>query len=129
LEQVRLEDDPTWLSYFTHARLAADATEIHRDLGQHRSAFAWNEQAEAMPTDQFTRAVGIRLSVLAGCHLQAGDLEQGLAVAERSRAVLEDVTSTRAAGYLRDVTIAMKDWHAEPRVAAFLGKAEGLRRP
>ncbi|MGH3698234.1 MAG: sporulation associated protein, partial [Pseudonocardiaceae bacterium] len=25
-------DDPTWINFFDHARLAADATEIHRDL-------------------------------------------------------------------------------------------------
>ncbi|MFJ6354852.1 sporulation protein [Streptomyces sp. NPDC092046] len=126
LDQIRPDSDPQWLSYFTHARLAADATEIHRDLGQHQAAFAWNEQAEAMPSDRFTRAVGIRLSVLAGSHLQAGDLQQSLAVGERALTVLRAVSSTRAHGYLRDFTVELKPWLKEPAVAAFTRRAQTL---
>ncbi|MFI8966996.1 sporulation protein [Streptomyces sp. NPDC053493] len=126
LDQVRPDADPQWLSYFTHARLAADATEIHRDLGQHRAAFAWNEQAEVMPSDRFTRAVGIRLSVLASSHLQAGDLERSLAVGERALTVLREVSSTRAHGYLRSFAAALKPWQKEPAISAFIGRAQTL---
>lgn len=47
----------------TRARLAADATEVHRDLNDPKGAFAWNELAEPMPADCFTRATGIRVEL------------------------------------------------------------------
>lgn len=112
--------DPEWLSYFTHARLAADATEIYRDLENPRAAFTWNEQADAMPCDQFTRAVGIRLSVLAGSHLQADDLDQSLAVGSRALDVLRTVSSPRAHGYLRDFTASLEPWKKDQAVSEFI---------
>ncbi|MFD8999688.1 hypothetical protein ACFV0T_01670 [Streptomyces sp. NPDC059582] len=38
--------DPDWLSSFTHARLAADATEICRDLERPRESIARNGQTD-----------------------------------------------------------------------------------
>ncbi|MFJ3900146.1 sporulation protein [Streptomyces sp. NPDC090025] len=114
--------DPEWLAYFTHARLAADATEIHRDLGQPRAAFAWNAQADAMPSDRFTRAVGIRLAVLAGSHLQDNDLDQSLALGSRALDVLRTVSSTRAHGYLREFTASLEPWKNDRAVGEFIGR-------
>ncbi|MFD4319014.1 sporulation protein [Streptomyces sp. NPDC058548] len=124
LGAVRPDSDPEWLSYFTHARLSADATEIHRDLGQPHAAFAWNAQADAMPSDRFTRAVGIRLAVLAGSHLQDKDLDQSLAVGTRALAVLRTVSSTRAHGYLRDFTAALEPWRNDRSVSAFIDRTK-----
>lgn len=114
--------DPDWLSYFTHARLATDATEIYRDLGQPRAAIAWSEQADAMPSGQFTRAVGIRLSVLASTHLQDGDVEQSLHVGSRALEVLHTVSSTRANGYLLSLTTDLEPWKSDTAVAHFIGR-------
>lgn len=111
--------DPDWLSYFTHARLAADATEIHRDLGQPQAAFSWNTQADAMPADQFTRAVGIRLAVLAGSHLQDNDLDQSLTLGTRALDVLHTVSSTRAHGYLREYVTTLEPWKNHRAVGEF----------
>lgn len=116
--------DPDWLAYFTHARLATDATEIYRDLGQPRAAIAWNEQADAMPAGRFTRAVGIRLSVLASTHLQNGDIEQSLDVGSRALEVLRTVSSTRAHGYLRGLTTDLEPWKADTKVSEFIGRAQ-----
>jgi tetratricopeptide (TPR) repeat protein len=116
--------DPDWLAYFTHARLATDATEIYRDLGQPRAAIAWNEQADAMPSGRFTRAVGIRLSVLASTHLQNGDIEQSLDVGSRALEVLRTVSSTRAHGYLRGLTTDLEPWKADTTVSEFIGRAQ-----
>ncbi|MEV6532775.1 hypothetical protein AB0M86_24840 [Streptomyces sp. NPDC051639] len=110
--------DPEWLSYFTHARLAADATEVYRDLGQTQAARTWNEQADAMPSGRFTRAVGIRLSVLASTHLQDGDLEQSLQVGSRALEVLGTVSSTRAHGYLRSLATALEPWRKDSTAVA-----------
>ncbi len=124
LDSIRPDSpDPDWLSYFTHARLAADATEIHRDLGQPRAAFAWNTQADAMPSDRFTRAVGIRLAVLAGSHLQDHDLDQSLAVGARALDVLSTVSSTRAHGYLREFATTLEPWKSDRAVGEFIDRA------
>ncbi|MFE9801599.1 sporulation protein [Streptomyces goshikiensis] len=109
--------DPEQLAYMTHARLAADATEVHRDLADPKGAFAWNAQAEPMPTDRFTRATGIRMAVLAASHLQARELERGLVAANTSLRILSNVHSTRAHSYLHDVTRALAPWKTRPEVA------------
>ncbi|MFE5484138.1 sporulation protein [Streptomyces sp. NPDC056527] len=117
--------DPEWLSYFTPARLAADATEIYDDLGNPQAAFAWNEQADAMPSDRFTRAVGIRLSVLARSHLRAKDLEQSLAVGSKALTALRTVSSTRAHGYLLDYTALLEPWKKNQDVSEFIHRTRG----
>ncbi|MEV7525611.1 sporulation protein [Streptomyces sp. NPDC091371] len=109
--------DPEQMAYMTHARLAADATEIHRDLADPKGAFAWNELAEPMPADRFTRATGIRMAVLAASHLQARELEPGLTAARTSLGILTNVHSSRAHSYLHDVTRALNPWKNHPEVA------------
>lgn len=109
--------DPEQLAYMTHARLAADATEVHRDLNDPKGAFAWNELAEPMPADRFTRATGIRMAVLATSHLQNRELERGLTAANTSLRILSNVHSSRAHSYLHDVTRALTPWKGHPEVA------------
>ncbi|MEU6210915.1 sporulation protein [Streptomyces sp. NPDC047023] len=109
--------DPEHLAYMTHARLAADATEVHRDLADPRGAFAWNALAEPMPADRFTRATGIRMAVLAASHLQNRELEHGLTAANTSLHILTHVHSARAHSYLHDVTRALTPWKGHPEVA------------
>lgn len=112
--------DPGHLAYMTHARLATDATEVHRDLADPSGAFVWNALADPMPADRFTRATGIRMAVLATSHLQARDLEPGLAAATASLAILSHVHSSRAHSYLHEVTRALAPWKAHPAAADFI---------
>ncbi|MEU8779064.1 hypothetical protein [Streptomyces sp. NPDC048606] len=118
--------DPDWLGYFTHARLGTDATEIHRDLGNAKAAFAWAKRADPMPAGRFTRATGIRFAVLATSHIQAHDLEQGLATATQALHILRAVRSTRAHGYVRDITTALEPWKRESAVSDFVHQARAL---
>lgn len=122
------DNDPEWISYLTHERLAADATECFRDLGNPAAALRWNEQAEAMPAGVFTRAVGIRHCVVATTHLTAGELDQGLAVGQRALEVLARVESARARGYLQGVVAGLEPWRADPRVEAFKRDCTQLSR-
>ncbi|WP_129593420.1 sporulation protein [Streptomyces sp. C] len=108
--------DPGWISYMTPARMATDAVEVHRDLGQTRAAMMWAEQAGAMPVQRFSRAVGIRRAVLAGVHLIDGDLEPALADAHRAVDILGGVRSPRAHAYLHDVVGRLGRWRDEPGV-------------
>ncbi|MEU0946915.1 sporulation protein [Streptomyces canus] len=110
-------DEPGWISYYTPARMAADAVEIHRDLGLSAAALRWNTRAGTMSANDFTRSVGLRMTVLATTHLQNRDLDQALADGQRAVTILSHVRSTRATGYLTDVVRAMAPWRRDPRVA------------
>ncbi|MFC8716615.1 sporulation protein [Kitasatospora sp. NPDC057198] len=117
-------DDPDWLAYLTHARVAADAAEIYRDLGQPECTLAWERQATAMPADAFTRAVGIRHTIIATAHLQQHDLEPGLAAGEQALTILTNLHSTRSLAYLRALTDALAPVRSKPQVADFLHRAD-----
>ncbi|MFF0383984.1 sporulation protein [Streptomyces sp. NPDC004286] len=124
LEQAEYDaDEPAWIRYFTHARLSADAVEVHRDLRNPAAAWRWNTQATAMSPDDFARSVGLRLTVLATTHLQESALDQGLAVGHRAVDILGRVASARARDYVADVTAALAPWNRERPVAEFLHRA------
>jgi hypothetical protein len=118
LEQADAEpgDEPAWISYYTPARMAADAVEIHRDLRLPAAALRWNNRAAPMVQSAYTRSVGLRMTVLATAHLQNGDLDQALAHGQRAVTILSHVRSTRATDYLAGVVRAMAPWRRDPRV-------------
>lgn len=124
----RSGQDPGWIDFFTHSRLAADAAEIHRDLGNPRACFSWDAQAEAMAPDDFTRSVGMRRAVVGSGHLQAGNLEEGLESGRRSLEVLRGVDSSRAREYLGALVAGLGPWEREPEVRAFASEATRLSR-
>ncbi|MGW2371729.1 sporulation protein [Kitasatospora sp. NPDC001683] len=115
--------DPDWLAYLTRARVAADAAEIYRDLNRPDDVLRWDQQAAAMPEGVFSRAVGIRQTVIATAHLQQRNLEPGLEAGERALTILSSVHSTRSRGYLRTLTTALDAWRTESEVADFLHRA------
>ncbi|GLF98106.1 sporulation protein [Streptomyces yaizuensis] len=117
--------DPSWLAYLDANRIASDASEIFRDLGQPRAALRWSRRAAPMPARTRTRSVGLRTAVEATAHLQLRDLDHGLASADRALTILSGVRSARARDYLRDVTGALRPWTREPQVADFLHRAGG----
>jgi hypothetical protein len=123
LELVTPDDDPAWLSYFTYARVASDAVEINRDLRRPAVALRWARDADAMPRARFTRSVGIRIAVETSTHLQAGDLDQGLATGHQAVAILAGVRSPRAHSYIGGIIADLKRWRSEPGVVAFVRRA------
>ncbi|MFG2354345.1 sporulation protein [Streptomyces sp. NPDC048521] len=122
-------DAPEWIDFFTHARLAADAAEIHRDLGNPRACFAWHEQASATAPNAFTRSVGMRLAVVATAHLAAGDLEQSLALGHRSVDILQQVDSSRARDYVHRLVTALVPHQDLRPVQAFLTRVRRAPGP
>lgn len=109
-------DEPSWISYYTPARMAADAVEIHRDLGMPDAALRWNRRAAPMSASDYTRSVGLRMTVLATTHVQHRDLDRALAAGHRAVTILSRVRSTRATGYLADVVRVMAPWQRDRRV-------------
>ncbi|MBC3842982.1 hypothetical protein GXW82_30860 [Streptacidiphilus sp. 4-A2] len=55
--------------------------------------------------------------------LQNRDLDRGLEAGYRAVEVLARVESTRARGYIRNVTVALAPWEEEKPVADFVGHA------
>ncbi|WP_238782978.1 sporulation protein [Streptomyces monomycini] len=117
---ARQGDDPAYIDFYHHARLSADAAEIFRDLHNPEAALAWNRQAAAMPPGVFTRSVGMRLAIVGTAHLQARDLDRGLALGHQSVDILARVQSTRATDYVREFTTALAPWRHEPAVRGFV---------
>ncbi|CAM5695821.1 Sporulation protein OS=Streptomyces canus OX=58343 GN=AQI96_40890 PE=4 SV=1 [Streptomyces canus] len=120
LDAARPDGAPEWLDFFTYPRLAADAAEIHRDLGNFQACFAWHEQAQAMAPNAFTRSVGMRLAVIATAHLKAGDVEQSLSLGHRSVDILQRVDSLRAREYVLRFVSALTPHRDLRPVGAFL---------
>ncbi|WP_241843358.1 MULTISPECIES: sporulation associated protein [Streptomyces] len=112
--------DTPRLSYVTPGRLAADATEIFRDLRKPKAALGWSRQAGDLSDVHRTRAVGLRMAVAATAACQARDLDQALDHGARAMTLLQRVESTRAHTYLEDVATALEPWASEPRANAFL---------
>jgi hypothetical protein len=110
-------DDPAWIDFFDVNRLAADAVEIHRDLGQPLTAFSWNALAKA-PRDAFGRSHALRESVIATCHLQGGnpDLEQAMHHAHHAVTALTGIRSTRTRDYLDHLRARLARWKTTPAV-------------
>ncbi|MFD8818669.1 sporulation protein [Streptomyces sp. NPDC059627] len=113
-------DEPTWIDFYHHARLSADAAEVFRDLNNPKVALGWNQQAAAMPPGVFTRSVGMRLAIVGTAHLQARDLDHGLELGNRSVDILARVQSTRAKDYVREFNTALAPWRREPAVREFV---------
>ncbi|MEV4080627.1 hypothetical protein AB0J43_10115, partial [Nonomuraea fuscirosea] len=56
LGQAHPDDgDPVWIDFFTHARLAADATEIHRDLHMPHMVMRFEEMPRCPPSPTVAR--------------------------------------------------------------------------
>lgn len=123
LEHVVPDDDPTWLAYLTPARIAVDAMEINRDLHRPAAAMRWAKDADAMPQGTYTRAVGIRTAVETTTHLQAGDLDRGLATGHRAVDILRRVHSPRAHTYIGAIITALGPWRTEESVTVFVHRA------
>jgi hypothetical protein len=118
-------DDPTWIDFFDHPRLAADAIEIQRDLTRPHHALRWNTHA-TMPTDTYARSHAIRQSVLASTHLQSHhpDLEHALEHGHHAITTLTTVNSARAVNYLNALLSQLSRWHTEPGVIELAHRAK-----
>ncbi|MFE2675040.1 hypothetical protein [Streptomyces hygroscopicus] len=110
--------DAPRLSYVTPGRLAADATEIFRDLRKPETALGWSRQAGDLSDVHQTRAVGLRMAVAATAACQMRDLDQALDHGDRALALLQRVASARARTYLEDLATALEPWATEPQAHA-----------
>jgi hypothetical protein len=76
------ENDPVWLRYFDRAELAAEFAHSYRDLGIASKAIEYGKIAVYDADDAYARSISFCQCVLAAGHLGAGDVEQGLVLAQ-----------------------------------------------
>ncbi|MFF4411394.1 sporulation protein [Streptosporangium sp. NPDC001559] len=112
------DDDPDWIDFFTYPRLAADATEIHRDLRMPHMVMRF-EALATMPADTYTRSCGMRNAIVGSAHLHAHHLDEGLQYGHRAVDILSQVASIRSLTYVKDLLEALQPWKAETRVQEF----------
>lgn len=116
-------DEPRWIANVTHTRLAADATEVYRDLRKPTAALMWDSRADSMSAESYTRSVGLRLTATATAYLHARELEQAIAVAGRAVDLIATVHSARARGYVDAFIDELAEWRREPLAAEFAQRA------
>ncbi|MFG3403816.1 sporulation associated protein [Streptomyces sp. NPDC048142] len=121
--------DPDWLGYVTPGRLAADASEIFRDLRKPIVSLTWNDQADSLCDTSAARAVGLRLAIAATAACQARDLDRAVDYAERSLSLLSRVDSARARIYLQDVASALAPWAEEQHAKDLIERLRQASNP
>ncbi|MGK4579643.1 helix-turn-helix domain-containing protein [Kitasatospora sp. HPMI-4] len=101
--QGTTEEDPGWLYWINRGEILGQTASCHLDLGEHREAAAYFEQAhEALnPADLRTRA--LFASRAASAHLMTGEREAGYAAADSALSLAEQVHSTRLNEHLETV--------------------------
>ena len=96
-ERRQQGDDPDWFTYFDDAELAAEFSHCFRDTGRYADAITYAERGmTSSPRSDFFVTM-----VLATCHLQSGDMEQGCELARRALELGAGLRSARCAEYVR----------------------------
>jgi hypothetical protein len=125
LSRATPEDpDPAGLDYMTPERLAADATEIYRDLRRPDLVHQWDAQARR-PTG-YTRSTGMRAAIVASAHIQAKQLDEGIHRGQQALTLLATVHSHRAKDYIRGLLIELRPWEQEPQVREYARRASAF---
>ncbi|WP_129841221.1 MFS transporter [Streptomyces sp. RFCAC02] len=127
LERSRdTDDDPSWLDFYQHDRLAADAAECYIDLKVPGQVRRFTEQALSEPTEEFVRSHGLRLVVAAVAELESGNLDKACAVGARAVEVAGRISSARTTDYVRDLLHRLAPYGHEPLVRQLQEQARVL---
>ncbi|MEU6718245.1 hypothetical protein ABZ897_42830 [Nonomuraea sp. NPDC046802] len=128
LSRARPGQDPPWIRYNSFGRLAGDATEAYCDLRMPEKVQQWGTHA-ALPAGLHVRANGMLLTILARGRLQAGELDEALALTRQAVDVLAHVTSVRARANIRVFLSQLTPWQTESKVQAVIryAAAHGVR--
>jgi hypothetical protein len=125
-ERRTVENDPTWLRYFDRAELAAEFAHSYRDLGIADKAIEYGRIAVYEADPLYARSISFCQCVLAAGHLGAGDVEQGLALAQAAVDRISGLRSVRARAYVRDFLGRLTPYRSERAVAEFIQNASRL---
>ncbi len=100
-ERVRLDDEPTWLGFYTEAELAADLGRCLRDVGEPEQATRLITQALDPYEPWRVRSRCFVQTDLAAAHLVGHDLEHAAALGRDAVRTAAQVSSTLTLDRLR----------------------------
>ncbi|MEO7196065.1 MAG: hypothetical protein ABIZ05_14850 [Pseudonocardiaceae bacterium] len=129
VEQLRLDDDPSWLYWLGPAYIAMTAGECLLQLGQADQAAARLREGLAQLSESFVRERQIQTTRLAEALARPGkqrDLDAAAGLGMQSIDLAESLDSTRGAGRLRDLYYPVRPYAKVPAVHDFLERARGL---
>lgn len=119
-EQREPKNDPTWLTYFDEAELAAEFAHCFRDLGRGAESERWAAHSVDSSKSLYVRSLSFCRTVLATAHIQQGKLEQGLAVATGVVEGTAALRSVRCRAYVLDFTARLDIYSQHQPVASFI---------
>ncbi|MEU9686168.1 hypothetical protein [Amycolatopsis japonica] len=102
LDRSDPDKDPDWIRYFDRAELHAEFAHCFRDLGDASRAVEHAAASIAASENVYVRSLSFCRTVLATGHLQAGELEEALRVAEGVVDTAAELKSFRVISYLDD---------------------------
>ncbi len=129
VEQLKPDDDPSWLYWLGPAAIALDAGNSLLLLGQADQAAVLLEEGIAQVSESFVRDRQIHLTQLAGLLALPGkqrDLDAAAMLGMQSIDLAESLDSPRGAGLLRDLYLRMKPHGEVPAVRDFLERSRGF---
>jgi hypothetical protein len=102
------ENTPPWLRYFDGAYLSAKFAHALRDVGQPTDAERFARNSLQM-TDGYERGKLFNTALLATILIDAGQLDEAVAIARSAVKMAGQVRSSRARGYLQDIAIRLSN--------------------
>ena len=126
-EQLRPDDDPSWLYWLNPAAITANAGTSLLELGQAEQAVALLDEGIAQFSASFVRDRQIGLVRQAEARTLPGkqrDLEAAAGLGLQSLDLAESLDSTRGAGRLYELSLRLKPHDTVPAVREFLERVE-----
>jgi transcriptional regulator with XRE-family HTH domain len=123
-EQADKSADPQWISYFNEEELAGEAAHCFRDLGKFLQAQEFARRA-MHPTRTPPRTKAFIEVILASAALNAGELDEAIALATTAWGTASSLQSYRSQSYLSDFRQTITTAHPHHRqVIEFLQLAD-----
>ncbi|GAA3712735.1 hypothetical protein GCM10022224_092900 [Nonomuraea antimicrobica] len=124
-ETRRPEDEPSWLSYFDEAYLAAKFAHCFRDLGEGERVVRQARRSLDMD-GRYVRGRMFNLSLLAAGLVQCGELEEACTVAAGALALATELQSARSRSYAADLRRRLEPYKSERPVMALRERTREL---
>jgi hypothetical protein len=128
-EQLKPDDDPSWLYWLDPTAITITAGNCHLLLGQTEQGLILLDKGIAELDESFVRDRQLHLTQLAEARARPGeqcDLEAAAGLGMESLDLAESLDSTRGTALLHDLYLRMKPHDTVPAVRDFLERVEGL---
>ncbi len=128
-EQLKPDDDPSWLYWLDPTAITITAGNCHLLLGQAGQGAVLLDKGIAELNESFVRDRQLHLTQLAEARTRPGkqrDLEAAAGLGMESLDLAESLDSTRGADLLRDLYLRIKAHDTVPAVREFLERVKGF---